>query len=110
MTKTLVDRLEELEFKTISLIATNAGEPIYNKLGFIKEYEYHFFSKDQAQLIEVDRGRLRTGGRPFLKQIMELDKQLFGENRWPVLREHLESAMVFVENEMLKNIRPAFRL
>src|SRR5688500_3639509 len=46
ITQALVERALEINSSTISLIATELGEPVYAKLGFRKESDYCFFTKE----------------------------------------------------------------
>lgn len=79
-----IEYLDALRIPCIKLDATPQGRPLYEKLGFLPEYEIERWTLRRApvQVAEPsDAGRL--GGFPpsFLEDILETDRDLFGANR-----------------------------
>jgi GNAT superfamily N-acetyltransferase len=97
VTRVLCDRLKATRFRTISLIATALGEPVYKKLGFIKETEYHFFKKDTEFNTEYESNSIRNGAQ-FASEILELDRQATGEGRAALLKDHLQHSLVYIRS------------
>jgi GNAT superfamily N-acetyltransferase len=90
--RALLELAEELRLKTLKLDATNIGEKLYSKFGFIKEYP--------ARRIEIPgrcvRGTRRDGigsGVRIVDSIPEwcsaLDRRAFGDDRSPLISASL---------------------
>jgi len=97
ITKTLVDRRIRKGIKSISLIATDLGQPVYTKLGFTKETEYLFFKNDAPERMTCPTDMV-SNGRGLEKEILNIDKYVWGENRKKLLEPHLSDARVCIEN------------
>jgi len=81
--KHALDYLEQRQVKTIRLDATSAGQPVYEKLGFVPEYELARFEGT------APRG---SGGPAIVEALPELfadmiglDRQMTGTNRAKML-------------------------
>ena len=94
-----LDYLDSLKVKTVRLDATHLGQPIYEKLGFVAEYELARFegfapsSRNLGGSLKAvgfgDGGeesipKLRLRLPPF-KDLIEFDKQVTGTNRAKML-------------------------
>ena len=102
ITDALVKSIDRRKFKTIYLIATELGYPVYLRSGFELEAEYADFD------IEPGRNNFKISGNiiPFEEkyktQILELDLLTMGENREIRLNEHFQSCFVFYSKNKVK--------
>lgn len=94
VTRTLCERLSN-KYESISLIATQPGEPLYQKLGFIKETEYYFFKNESAKQLAYEAECI-WDGYPYIAQILQIDKAASGEDRTLLLSDHLQDSKVFI--------------
>ena len=100
ITKKLMDLVLGKGYKTILLIATVLGAPVYKKLGFEKEGEYIFLRDGRVPdyhshvAIPFDQRYQRT--------IIEMDNLISGETRTNLFEPHYNKAMLIVENNELK--------
>ena len=78
-----LDYLDRRKVKTVRLDATHLGRPIYEKLGFVPEYELARF-EGTAQ--RGDTGQVIVEIVPeFFADMIEFDKQMTGTNREKML-------------------------
>ncbi|MBN1416060.1 MAG: GNAT family N-acetyltransferase [Bacteroidales bacterium] len=101
ITNTLVDRLMKQKYRTVFLIATKLGEPVYRKLGFEKETEYLFF-KDGKYPADIDPPEeLLPYSESYKADFLDLDEKASGEKREAVLSEHFTDSVLYVrENKV----------
>jgi ribosomal protein S18 acetylase RimI-like enzyme len=100
ITQSLIESLHKADYKTILLIATKLGEPVYKKLGFEKETEYVSYATPQNNLnIFEDVIPFEIG---FKKQLLELDYLATGEMRKHILTPHLLNGKLILENKSVK--------
>lgn len=99
VTKALMDQLYQLQAKTISLVATPMGEPIYHKLGFQKESVYVFLHNGKTTA--PSESIILPFESQFKEAILKMDKNISGENRSKLLDLHLTKAHVVVEHGSL---------
>jgi GNAT superfamily N-acetyltransferase len=90
----LLDITREQRCKTVSLIATELGYPIYKKAGFAEQDDYVFFKRETP----LENGRLtedmsyyREG---FKTGMLKLDRAFSGESRAKLLEPKLEHSLV----------------
>ncbi len=84
--------------RSLSLVATDLGRPLYRKAGFTDRAEYAFFNRDAAAAAQA-------GAEPMIRplqaedeeSVLDLDRRVSGENRAWVLREHLSQGLVYGE-------------
>lgn len=90
---------EEKQVKSLYLIATDMGVPVYQKFGFKEFGAFNSFHRDHDVFYEEDLDESDPHFRPAdydeLKEIIELDHLACGENREVLLREHLEECEVY---------------
>jgi GNAT superfamily N-acetyltransferase len=102
ITKALIDAVDPRVCKTIYLIATTLGEPVYEKLGFVTETEYLFY-KD---IIPADNYYPSINIIPynttFHDQIQRIDQIVSGENRLFHFEEQLSNSYVYVTNGIVE--------
>ncbi len=109
ITQFLVEDVRSKNCKTIYLIATDLGEPVYKKAGFETETEYVFFKdiKTNERWMISEKIAVFTGD--FKTQLANLDKQVSGEGRLFHLEQHLEGAFVYQQDNIAEGFYlPAF--
>ncbi|MBN1180995.1 MAG: GNAT family N-acetyltransferase [Bacteroidales bacterium] len=100
----LMKRLEEISVQTILLIATELGEPVYKKAGFMVVSDYISLKKDQNREIHPDCTKIQPYSNKYYNDVMKMDFRITGEKREWLIKEHLDKALIYVENEILKGI------
>ncbi len=109
ITQALVNKAKEKNCTTIYLIATDLGEPVYKKVGFEEETEYLFFKdlKNNGN-ISISKNIIEFNSS-FKSQIINLDKEISGENRVFQIDPHLKDAYVYKnENDIEGFYLPTF--
>ena len=101
ITKALIDLCQMHSCRTLLLIATALGEPVYKKFGFEVETKYLFFDRGLSPTGEASPEIFAFQER-HEDALFELDRAVSGEDRKKLLREHLNNALVFAENNLLK--------
>lgn len=102
ITQALIDSLKDIPCKTIMLIATPAGEPLYEKLGFVTDSRYAFFSNgEKSNGREISPCIIPFSGY-YADQILAMDRSAYAENRGMRIQEFLPEAKLYVENHTLK--------
>ncbi len=100
VTKSLVDLVTTTSCKTILLLATTLGEPVYRKFGFQVEAQYLFF--DHGTLPPADKSpHIIEYHSQYEDVIFKLDCKVSGEDRKRLLKEHSAETKLFVEHEEL---------
>lgn len=85
---------EEQQCRTVFLIATDIGYPLYKKFGFRDQTRYLFFEKKELPGIPEQRKALDLIAPGDHEAILELDREVSGEDRRPLLAGHLERGFV----------------
>jgi GNAT superfamily N-acetyltransferase len=101
ITNTLVDKLKVQGFKTIFLIATNLGEPVYRKAGFVKETEYLFFKGGKYVRDTKQSGLIIPYNQKYHRTVLALDKMVSGENREVLLKIHLSDSLLHKKGNII---------
>jgi len=94
ITQALIDELKE--FKTIYLMATELGEPVYKKLGFEVETEQLFLKYDNFYKTQSEFKNIKSYTEDYKKEILALDYFATGENRKTHLLEFIDESFVYV--------------
>ncbi len=98
ITQTLVESSNSKCCDTIYLLATDLGEPVYKKIGFETETEYLFFKGEKAIGSFTNSENIIAFNSDFKKQILNLDRQVSGEDRMLQLEQHLSSGFVYLQD------------
>ena len=102
ITEQLIDLSHKKGCKTINLIATDLGEPVYRKAGFEMDTEYLVFKditiSDTAGISE----NIVSYATMFKNQIEELDRHTSGEDRMHHLESYLKGSYVYHSNGDVK--------
>ncbi|WP_028549957.1 GNAT family N-acetyltransferase [Paenibacillus sp. UNC451MF] len=93
LTKTIMEGLQAKGCRTLLLIATEFGKPVYEKLGFIGDSRYCFLKAEQQADFEAYSGSipLRAAHPSDLPMLSELDQRAAGERRISVLEKLLQN-------------------
>jgi|JI10StandDraft_1071094.scaffolds.fasta_scaffold251499_2 GNAT superfamily N-acetyltransferase len=102
ITQTLVDYSYSNGCETIYLLATELGEPVYVKIGFEIETEYLFFRRQETNDYSINLENIVTTNNDTLKQILDLDRQVSGENRNSLLEHHLSDSHIYFQDKEVK--------
>jgi len=107
VTQYLVDAIPT-HCKTIYLIATDMGEPVYKKLGFIAEADYAFLNNGNfGEFTEPEN--VKPFEEKYESEILAIDKAASGENRGMHFSGHLQDSFVYVTNNKVEgSYLPAF--
>lgn len=90
----LLEIAREQGCKTVSLIATELGRPIYQKIGFTDQEDYVFYERE-APLADQNILESISGFREEHRAgILELDRALSGEGRSWLLDKHFQNSYV----------------
>jgi GNAT superfamily N-acetyltransferase len=93
-----IEHLDTLKITTVKLDATPLGKPLYEKLGFVAEYEIERFTLKRAtgQQVNVSCSSLPTAlSARVLEAICEADREMFGADRSGLLKSLSEAAPEF---------------
>jgi GNAT superfamily N-acetyltransferase len=101
ITKALIELGQKNYCRSLLLIATTLGEPVYKKFGFEVETKYLFFDHGISQPPEAS-SEISAFQKRQEDALFELDRFVSGEDRKKLLHEHLNNTTVFVENNQLK--------
>jgi GNAT superfamily N-acetyltransferase len=101
LTRAVMQHLEAQGCESLLLIATDAGHPVYEKLGFSVETSYQFM-KGPATTTFAASTRLRPARETDLAAICQLDREVTGEDRSPQLRAFVLSGFVLVDERTEK--------
>lgn len=98
----LLQKALDKGIKTIYLIATDMGAPVYSKIGFRVEIEYVVykdFEWDKSQLISP---HIKPYSDTYKEALIEMDKTISKENRIDDLCLYLSTGYVYVNNTDVK--------
>ncbi len=104
ITKYLIDDLEKKSIQTILLIATAMGEPVYKKLGFNVISNYVSLKKENPWEKTTVSDNIIPYQHDFYKEVLNLDKEISGENRLCLLEGHIKNSMLYKENGKIKGV------
>lgn len=96
ITKSLMDQLSPM-VKTMTLLATPLGEPVYHKLGFEKDTAYMFLRDGKTNA--PDGEAIQKFHPRFADQMLKLDQRVSGENRIKILKPHFASASIVADGD-----------
>jgi GNAT superfamily N-acetyltransferase len=87
----LLSWCREKECRTVFLIATDIGYPLYRKFGFRDQTRYLFLEKSGPEGLPDPDGTVSRIAPRDHKAILELDRVVSGEDRRMLLAGHLET-------------------
>jgi predicted GNAT family acetyltransferase len=77
-----IEHLDTIGIATMKLDATPAGRPIYQKLGFVDEYEIQRWRLKRP----IPQAAPAPERQPVSDAVLQLDREIFGADRSPLLR------------------------
>ena len=84
-------------------IATQTGKPIYKKAGFRAVSDYFFFRKERPwNTSSMLNEKVKPIEKKFKPQILQLDRQISGENRKDLIIPYWSSGFVYLCNHKIK--------
>jgi predicted GNAT family acetyltransferase len=87
-----IEHLDSRGIPCMRLDATPQGKPVYEKLGFVNEYEI------ERWRLKRQAAQTKSGATaPDLGKVLQLDREVFGADRSALLRALSESAPEFVQ-------------
>lgn len=99
ITRSLIELVQKTPCKTILLIATALGEPVYKKLGFDIQTHYVFFENGFIPAEGSDH--IKPFEQKYVGSLLALDHSISGENRIELLQNHFTHARLHIENNSL---------
>ena len=98
ITDSLVRSLDKRKYKTIYLIATELGYPVYLKSGFVPESEYAHFEFEPGNKKHDISPLIIPYEDKYKSEILELDKVTTGEFREVLLNGSIQNSFMFLSN------------
>ena len=98
----LLNDLNSMHIKSVSLIASPFGEPIYKKFGFETVSNYIYLEREKPWIETRQSDKIAPYENKFYSEIIRLDKEISGEEREPLLMKYIESSFVYIENEEIR--------
>ena len=86
-----IEHLDTCGVPTMKLDATPQGKPIYEKLGFVSEYEIERWMLKRPP----GKARAQASAHPNLDDTLEIDREVFGADRGALLRSLANGAPDF---------------
>ena len=101
VTKGVLNTIDQVKYRTVSLIATPLGEPVYRKLGFQRETDYLFFKNEEYKPLAEENPLIEDADPACYNEILNFDKNASGEDRTGLLEPHLKSVKVYRSNNKI---------
>ena len=98
ITDSLVRSLDKRKYKTIYLIATELGYPVYLKSGFVPESEYAHFEFEPGNKKHDISPLIIPYEDKYKSEIFELDRVTSGEFREVMLNGSIQNSFIFLSN------------
>lgn len=100
----LITDLKNKGIKSINLLASEMGYPLYKKLGFDDVCNYVFYGRESIiEDYEISKN-VRDYNEKFYDEILKLDLYVSGEDRTDLLIDHLQFVKLFIENGKLLGV------
>lgn len=94
--KHLLEMAKEKNCRSVSLVATDLGYPVYRKAGFKEQTRYLFFGREQADPLPLkETTHVRRAEPGDENRILKLDRDISGEYRAELIRPFLGTAWVY---------------
>lgn len=94
-------QLESAGHKSISLIATDLGYPVYKKAGFVEQAQYAFWGKNEKSDFEISN-RISMLSEIDIESICRIDRSISGEDRRSLFVDNLNSGYIYrKDNEIM---------
>jgi Acetyltransferase (GNAT) family len=96
ITQTLVDIARKYNCATIYLLATEPGEPVYIKAGFVTETEYLFFKDIKPPANYALPAGIIPYSAAYREALAGLDRQVSGEDRMHHAAHYLDDGFLYL--------------
>ena len=97
-----IEHLDAAKVPTLKLDATPQGKPIYEKLGFVAEYEIERWKLQRPPGAQTAH---TMSGSPNLKRLVRLDREIFGADRSALLQSlHQDAPEFTMVSEFMGNL------
>ena len=100
ITTYLMEWLQKNKCSIMQLIATDAGEHVYRKLGFKPVLKYLFYSGNFSE--RPDPAPIRSYEDKYGEEILRLDRYVTGDDRKELLHTHFFSMKIFIDHERIQ--------
>ncbi|NJK87859.1 MAG: GNAT family N-acetyltransferase [Bacteroidales bacterium] len=97
----LVNTLKKMQVKSVSLIATELGEPVYLKVGFRFIMDYLYFKREKVWRETSISDNIIPFDKRYQNDLINMDSEISGGKRENLIRMFLNSSKLFVENGRL---------
>jgi GNAT superfamily N-acetyltransferase len=102
ITQALLDTIDREHYQTVYLEATDLGYPVYQKLGFEVETLYLHFDCSTFDRSKPSHKSIILFEAKYSNALLALDRQISGEDRSDMVKQHIEQAQLFVKNGILQ--------
>jgi len=102
ITEKLIEISKSKKCKTIHLIATDLGAPVYEKVGFLTETEYLFFKDLKIENPTNNFEHIHKYRKEHKNEISIIDKVNSAEERMCEIENHLEKSFVYYEGNEIE--------
>ncbi|MBK8980812.1 MAG: GNAT family N-acetyltransferase [Ignavibacteria bacterium] len=102
ITQSLIETSNSKGCETIYLLATELGESVYKKVGFEIETEYLIYRCERIDGTIKNSGNIAPISYDYKKHILNLDRQVTGEDRVLLLEEHLSNGFIYLQDKEVK--------
>ncbi|HMS35204.1 MAG TPA: GNAT family N-acetyltransferase [Ignavibacteria bacterium] len=104
ITNALLKSLKKYRIRTVYLIATELGYPVYLKAGFELESEYvHFNGECLNKVIQLSPSIIPFD-KKYREDILKLDRAVSGEYRERIITENIESLHLFLKRNKVRGV------
>lgn len=94
---------EDPHIRTVSLIATDQGYPVYKKAGFIEQTRYFFYEKQSGvEIVDPQSSCFIPFENYMESEILQMDMMVSGENRQRVIQDKLPGTIVYMNNNRIE--------
>lgn len=102
LTHALIELIHKTPCRTILLIATALGEPVYTKAGFEIDTQYTFLDDGTLPPPSGRANEIKMFDKRYESDLLKLDYRVSGEHREKLFRSHWDAIKICVENGTLK--------
>jgi len=99
--KELITQINAKSIKSILLIATDLGKPIYLKAGFMEVMEYRFLKRDVPNIVPRENVHVVNFDERFRQDLYQLDRDISGEGREALIGDYLQDAKIYVKENVV---------
>ena len=100
----LMEKLTEQSVETMLLIATKLGEPVYKRAQFRVISDYIWLKSDKPWKDHSVSKNIIPYNEKYLQDLLALDFRISGERREWLIIEHLDKALIYVEDDTLSGV------